>query len=373
MKITSIRLHPVATRRRTRLLSQHVIVEMEGEGGVRGFGEMSDFGHLPLYVPNLPDLERVLSLLLADFDAEDLVGLGDLLLSAYPEGWHVYDMGAVIRCGVDIAAHDLVARSRGISLVDLLGGKKRDRFPVCYPIFRARGAKDVPARLRDVETALSLGFTNIRYYFGRDLDADDLLLSAIRDRWGSTITIKSLDASNLFDSSIAIDAVNRLSRHGAQMLESPTDRFDVDGCAEVRRNIDLPVSEHVYHLPHALRLIEKDAVDIFNICLTFAGGITPALKLLKLAELAKKRTLIGTTQELSIGTSAQAHLGASVANLDYPGDAAGAQLYIDDVVVNRVKYEAGYLVTPDGPGLGMELDEGKLTSLTDRKWGFMRE
>ncbi len=101
-------------------------------------------------------------------------------------------------------------------------------------------------------------------------------------------------------------------------------------------------------------------------------GIRRARDLFAAAEALGLRTLIGTTQELSIGTSAQAHLGASVANLDFPGDAAGAQLYIDDVVVTRVKYEQGYLVVPDGPGLGMELDEAKLEALTDREWGFMK-
>jgi L-alanine-DL-glutamate epimerase-like enolase superfamily enzyme len=38
-------------------------------------------------------------------------------------------------------------------------------------------------------------------------------------------------------------------------------------------------------------------------------------------------------------------------------------LYIDDVVKERVRYENGYLLVPDGPGVGMELDEDKLREL----------
>ena len=81
---------------------------------------------------------------------------------------------------------------------------------------------------------------------------------------------------------------------------------------------------------------------------------------------------VSSIRTFSIGTAAQAHLGASVANLDYPGDAAGAQLYLDDVVADRVQYDHGHLVVPTGPGLGMELDEGSLKKLTDRTWEFMK-
>jgi muconate cycloisomerase len=73
--------------------------------------------------------------------------------------------------------------------------------------------------------------------------------------------------------------------------------------------------------------------------------------------------LIGTTQELSLGTAAQAHLGASAAKLDFPSDPTGPQLYAEDVVSHLVKYDRGYLVVPEGPGLGVTVDAGRLAKL----------
>ncbi|MBN1400820.1 MAG: hypothetical protein JXA74_08275, partial [Anaerolineae bacterium] len=73
--------------------------------------------------------------------------------------------------------------------------------------------------------------------------------------------------------------------------------------------------------------------------------------------------LIGTTQELSIGVAAQAMFGSLLDNLDYPSDMTGGLLYEQDVVVERVQYEGGFLLVPDGPGVGMELDEAKLAAL----------
>lgn len=360
MKIRSIRLHPVATKRRTGVCSLHVIVEMIGDGDLCGFGEMSDFGHLPLYVPNLPDLERVLNMLLVGIDADDFSELAALLLAAYPEGYHVYDMGSVIRSGVDLAAHDLVARARGIGVAELLGGAKRRSIPVCYPIFRARSIADIPARLAQVDTALALGFTNIRYYFGRDIDADDRLLEEIRARHGARIHLKSLDASNLLDARTAIDAINRLARHGATMCESPTHRFDIRGTAEVRKNVDLPISEHIYHETHARALIDAGAIDIMNVCLTFAGGLSPAMRLMELAKEARLRTLIGTTQELSIGTAAQVHLGCAAATLTDISDPTGPCLYAEDITAARVLYRANEAMLPEGPGFGIAPDPALL-------------
>jgi len=75
------------------------------------------------------------------------------------------------------------------------------------------------------------------------------------------------------------------------------------------------------------------------------------------------KTLIGTTQELSLGTAAQLHLGAAMPNLDFPGDPTGPLLYQEDVVRRRVQYEGGHALVPGGPGLGLELDEEALTRL----------
>src|SRR5262249_8065629 len=112
----------------------------------------------------------------------------------------------------------------------------------------------------------------------------------------------------------------------------------------------------------ALRFAGGGAVDIFNIA-TCSGGLNHARKLFALAEALEIQTLIGTTQELSIGTAAQAHLGAAMPNLHWPCDPTGPHLYTEDVVRERVRYEDGFLIVPDGPGLGVEIDEERLRLL----------
>ena len=50
-------------------------------------------------------------------------------------------------------------------------------------------------------------------------------------------------------------------------------------------------------------------------------------------------------------------------NLSHPGDCTGPVLYREDVVKERVRYEQGHAIVPEGPGWGVELDEGKLAEL----------
>ncbi len=370
MKIAAVKLTPVAVKRRTGFLSRHVIVELTTDDGQVGLGEMSDLGHLPLYMPDVRDLQKNLNRLLAGRDPMQLNALEQLLLEMFPEEMFMYDMSAVIRCGVDVALHDLVGRELGVPVSQLVGGAVRDKLRVCYPIFRHRSKSEVDHNVAIVGERLTEGFDLIRLYAGLDLDADELFLEGIREKYGRKVKVKSLDFSNLVPWRRAVEATRRLARFDVELIESPAPRNDLDGMVEVRRRVDLPVSEHCYSFHQARLMLEKGCVDIFNVCTVFIGGIGPARRLFALAETFGVHGLIGTTQELSIGTAAQAHLGASIARLDHPGDPVGPRLYADDVVAKRVDYVQGHLVVPQGPGLGVELDPAKLAQLTaPLEWG----
>src|SRR5699024_9157296 len=82
------------------------------------------------------------------------------------------------------------------------------------------------------------------------------------------------------------------------------------------------------------------------------GGITPALRVVAIAEAAGLDGLVGTTQELSIGTAAAAHLGVATGCVTVPRDPAGPLLYTADVVRTPGVYAGGHLLPPAGPGLG---------------------
>lgn len=372
MQIKRVQLFPIATPRQTGIANQHVIVKLEADESHVGWGEMSDLSHVPMYQFDLGELERMLNELLRGKDARNIAKIEDDLIRFFPDEGHMYSRSGLVRQGIDLALHDLVARFENVPVYDLLGGKLRDRMRVCYPIFRMRSVAEVEPNLQQVAEKLEDGFDLIRVYVGTNLDADTQFLGKFADRFGGKVEIKSLDFSNLLDWRRAIMAIERYKELVDFMLvESPAPRNDIDGLAEFRRRCHRPVSEHVLHIHHGWQLLSNACVDILNVSPYLLGGLRASLRLIALAEAARASVLIGTTQELNLGTAAVAHLAAAARILDYPGDNTGPHLYTNDVVKSPLVYERSHLFVPEGPGMGVTIDEPKLAEMTaSAEWTF---
>jgi galactarate dehydratase (D-threo-forming) len=107
-------------------------------------------------------------------------------------------------------------------------------------------------------------------------------------------------------------------------------------------------------------MVAGDAVDILNITAGSAGGIYEARKIAAVAEAAGISCVLGAAHEMSLGTSAQAHLGSTLTNLNYRSDAIGPVIYDRDVASPPLEYSDGNLIVPSGPGTGLEIDKGAL-------------
>jgi muconate cycloisomerase len=347
MKVTNVKLYPIQTPRETGAISKHLIIKLQTDEGLVGLGEMSDLDTLP----DVKNLESQLN--------QSLIGLDVFNSEQLDAQMNKFPMFASV--GFELAILDLRGKAFNLPVYQLLGGAYRNKIRVCYPIFPARDQAEAQANVERVGRILEKhGFDLFRYYGGVNLDADESFLKGVKDRYGDKAHFKSLDLSGRLDWKTAIEVIKRFEPYGFMLVESPC--RDAEGKARVREAVSLPISEHVGSFPQALEFAQKKAVDIFNVAVV-SRGLRFAKKIFALAEALGLKMLIGTTQELSIGTSAQAQLGASVPNLEYPSDPAGGRLYLEDVVKERVKYENGYLLVPQGPGLGMEIDEDKLKTL----------
>ena len=372
MRIARVRLHPIRVARETGVSNDHVIVELETDDGVAGWGEMSDLSHLPAYRFELAQLESALAAILVDADPRDLNRLERQLIGFFPDEGHMYSRSGSIRQGVELALHDCLGRAAGLPVHALLGGALRDRLPVCYPVFRLRTPEGAPAALDRVEEKLAGGFDLIRFYTGVDHAADLAFLTGFAERFAGRVRIKSLDFSNLLGWREALTATERLTDVvDVQLVESPALRGDLEGLAEFRRRSRHPVSEHVHGQRHAWQLLHLGAVDILNLSPYVLGGIRPTIRAAAMAEAAGASVLLGTTQELGLGTAAVAHVGAVLPALPFAGDTTGPRLYTDDVAVPPLEFSAGHLVVPTGPGLGPTVERARLERLRSAgDWSF---
>jgi galactarate dehydratase (D-threo-forming) len=362
MKITDVQLTAIGMPRLTGFVNKHVIVQLFTDDGIEGIGEMSDFSHLPKYAVDIVDLERTLKQILVGKNPFDIAPINTELNGNFPEAMYYYEKGSFIRNGVDTALYDLCAKALGVSVSDLLGGRQREKIKVCFPIFRHRFMDEVEANLELVKKQYEKGFDVFRLYVGKNVDADEAFLAGVYNEFGGKVKVKSLDFSHLLDWKEALRITRRLAKYPIDLVESPALRNDFAGLHHFRMRCELPVSEHVWSLRQQSEMIKHDSVDIFNIAPVFIGGITQARKAADAAAVAEKSVLIGTTQELSIGTTAMAYFGSTLDHLNYISDPTGPELYVGDVVKNKVYYENGYLHLPERStvGLGMELDWEKV-------------
>jgi muconate cycloisomerase len=372
MRIARLQLHPVRVTRETGVANEHVIVGIETDGGVPGWGEMSDLSHLPLYQFDLAQLQSALSEILIGADPRALNDIERRMTGFYPDEGHMYSRSGLVRQGVELALFDCLGRADGVPVHRLLGGALRDRIPVCYPVFRLRTPDQVPAALDRVDEKLRQGFDVVRFYAGSDPAADLAFMTGFDDRFAGRVRIKSLDFSNLLGWRDALQATERLtSVTDVMLVESVALRGDIEGLAEFRRRNRHPVSEHAHGQRHAWQLLHQGAVDILNLSPYVLGGIRPTIRAAAMAEAAGASVLLGTTQELGLGTAAVAHVGAVLPALPYPSDNVGPRLYTADVATPPVEYVDGHLVVPTGPGLGPSVDPSLLESLrSNGDWGF---
>lgn len=368
MKISGITLTPIQTHRRTGSISSHLILQMHTDEGITGLGEISDLDCYRMYMPDVTAVRTGIEKVVLGRDpfaieamhAEMAKYLHNYFASApsYPP----FTPGSQIAAGIDMACFDIMGKALNTPAYNFLGGKTRDHVEICYPLFQVKSEADYDRNLGFIEELLGQGISRFRYYVGVDFAKDETFLAAVRDRFGDRVLLKALDFQARHYWKDTLRAYDRLKQFGFEVIESPSWREDYAGMAEIRRRVDADVSEHASSAAQAMALIRAGAVDIFNITIN-SGGLVPAKKLAALAELAGIKALIGTTQELSIGTAAQAHLGASMAELSAASDPVGPLLYVEDVVRERVRFDGNRIVVPDGPGLGMELDPDALEAL----------
>ena len=267
MKITGCRFYHVETARETGAVSEHLLVRVDTDGGVSGWGELSDMHHIhPAEFPSIAVMEEEANLRIDGCDP-------------FQMGAALERMGPVAYPAFDLALYDLLGKLLDTPVYTLIGGKRRDRIPFCYPIFTLStpagedAGAEIERQLQHVRRVVDLGQNRIRKYIGHNLDAEEQWLKAFQEAFGDTVEIKSLDLSGRFFWQEALAVLQRFRPYRYQVAESVSrrkpgrdlpDRLDLRGMAEVRRQLGLPISEHANSLHLIRRLHDANAIDVVN-------------------------------------------------------------------------------------------------------------
>ena len=244
---------------------------------------------------------------------------------------------------IDMALWDILARAKDLPLVGLLGGAVKPT-----PAYDSYGVIDPVRDRKDIEATLDSGFRALKIKIGdAGLEKDVATVAALREMVGDDIRIM-VDFNQSRTVPEAIRRIERLAAFDLEWVEEPVPAEDLNGHAEVRAATDVPIQtgENWWFAQDMAKAIDAGASDLAMPDVMKIGGVTGWLKAAALAEAA------------SLPVSSHAFVEASAHLLAVTPTAHWLEV-LDKArpILQRPALIENGMVTPQGPGLGMEWDE----------------
>ncbi|MBA2448463.1 MAG: mandelate racemase/muconate lactonizing enzyme family protein [Chloroflexi bacterium] len=336
-------LEPMGDAGHGRIDTEELITVELAADGLVGHGYAYTIGRGGRAIRSLIDHD--LRPLLIGQSAHDVAALWDRMWRGLLYGGRG-GLVAFAIAAVDIALWDLRGLRENRPLWALAGGTAR-------PIPAYGSGVDLPkpldGLLRQVEGFIQRGYSGVKVKIGKPDAAEDLArVAAVRRLVGDKIDLM-IDVNMAWSIDQALDRGRRLAEYNPFWLEEPSAPEDVEGHARLVRELPMPIAvgESLYSAWEFERYIAARAAGVVQIDPVTNGGITPVLRVLRLADEAGLPTSSHYTDELS------AHLLCASKNpiyLEKHAFALDPYLEQPQVVTN------GTVRPTDGPGHGLRFN-----------------
>ncbi len=260
---------------------------------------------------------------------------------------------------LDIALWDICGKAYGQPVHILLGGKWRERVRA-YASTLFRGSPGAMAEAVGHYTAQ--GFAAVKFGwggFGQNERRDVALVEAAREALGPERDLL-VDTGWFVERTPkeAIRLVDSLAPYRPYFVEELLHPENYDGYRQVAEAVRVPIAcgEQEATDWGFQQLIERGGVDILQPDLTRCGGFTVGRKIVHMAERAN-RLVVPHSWSSDLLTAASLHLTAFARRAEFVEFNTSQGPLSRALVKNPIGLEAGYLRVPEGPGLGVDVDE----------------
>ena len=288
---------------------------------------------------------------------------------------------------IEVACLDIIGKITGLPVVDLLGGKMRERVPFgAYLFYKYEGAggdlgfnidKDATgwsaarqAKALDPEGIVQqakamckeFGFRSIKLKGGAFEPAKETAaIFALREAFGAHIPLR-IDPNALWTVETAIQ-YGRKMEGIIEYLEDPT--RGQKNMSIVRQALKTPLATNMCttsfdDIPTSVAI---GAEDIILSDHHFWGGLRASMELSKICATFGRHLSMHSNSHLGISLAAMVHLGAALPHLPYDLDTHYPWQSDEVITAGRFNFEDGAVAVPTGPGLGVELDREALARL----------
>ena len=336
----------------------HVLVRIRTEEGLEGIGEGVTAGGPWWGGESVETIKVVIDTYLAPLLIGEDATRSEYLLQKMDR---VAAGNQFAKASIEMACYDLLGKSLGLPLYDLLGGLYSESLPVAWALGAGGETKaNIAGAQEKLDANLHSRFkVKVRAV---EADADVERVAQLSKALGEEARL-IIDPNQSWDGVTTMRLLPRLAEAGVSLLEQPLPRWDLDGMARLVEMELVPImaDESMHSVQDALAFAKRRAAHVFSLKTHKSGGLTRTNKTAVVAEAAGIRCYGGTTLETSVGTAASLHLYCTLPNLSEGCELFGPLLLADDIVEDPVEYRDFRVWVPRGPGLGVSLDEEKVS------------
>ncbi|MDQ2872539.1 MAG: dipeptide epimerase [Candidatus Eremiobacteraeota bacterium] len=318
-------VHPFKIARGIENVASTALVRL-GWNGLEGLGES---------VP-IPRYGESVDSVLAYFGAHPPAGdtpylLDDLLTDGIPPA---------ARCGLDLALHDLIGKDCNKPLYALLGLDPAKTPLTSFTI----GIGDPELTLQKVAEIGDHPVMKVKLGLGSVREEVETI-ALIRSKYTGTIRI---DANEGWTAEQAVEVLAELKRYDIEFCEQPIPAGHPEQLRYIKERSAIPIVTDEDSLTASDLPRLHGCVDGVNVKLVKTGGIRGAIAMIHTARALGFKIMLGCMVESQISATAAAQISPLV---DW-ADIDGPFLTKDDPF-SGITYNAGKIVLPDGPGLGV--------------------
>jgi muconate cycloisomerase len=332
------------------------LLRLHCSDGIVGLGEATTIGGLA-YGPESPEtiktaIDSYFAPLLEGADATRPAA-AMALLDKHVVGNHF------AKCAVETALLDAQGQRVGVPVSELLGGRRVESLPVLWTLASGDTARDIA----EAEEMIDLRRHNaFKLKIGkRDVRDDVAHVGAIKAALGDRASVR-VDVNMAWDEPTARRGMAMLADVGCDLVEQPIIRHNREGMARLVALGLLPVmaDEALTGPTTAMDYARAGAADVFAVKIEQSGGLNAARAVAQIGAAAGVGLYGGTMLEGSIGTIASAHVFATFPSLAWGTELFGPLLLTQDILEQPLAYGDFALALPQGPGLGITLDEDRV-------------
>ncbi len=262
------------------------------------------------------------------------------------------------KSGVDMALYDLMGKSLGVPVCDLIGGRFHNEFEMVGGM----GIFEPEKMAKKAVEFVNQGHKTLKIKIGEgSLDKDVERVRVVREAVGDSIKIR-VDANAWYSRADAMRVIRRIEKYNLDNIEQPLPDWDYEGMAALTAKIDTPImaDESVHNLWDAYRIVKNKVADIIKIKFAKIGGFYKAQQVINLCEAAGVPVVVGNGINTSIMGAAELNLACSHKQIVQGGEFVGPAKMKEDLVKEPLVMVDGKYILSDKPGLGIEVDEEKI-------------